>query len=40
MLRTRYKKTAAEMFAEQLEVDRIPSTRAIRARLHVAQPRA
>jgi hypothetical protein len=31
---------AAEIFAEQLSVDRIPSIRAIRAELHVGQPRA
>jgi hypothetical protein len=31
---------AAEMFAEQLAADRVPSIRAIRAQLHVGQPRA
>jgi hypothetical protein len=31
---------AAEVFAEQLAVDRVPSVRAIRASLHVGQPRA
>ncbi len=31
---------AAELFAEQLAADRIPSIRAIRAQLHVGQPRA
>jgi Protein of unknown function (DUF2637) len=31
---------AAELFAGQLAVDRVPSVRAIRARLHVGQPRA
>jgi hypothetical protein len=31
---------AAEFFAEQLAADRIPSVRAIRAQLHVGQPRA
>jgi hypothetical protein len=31
---------AAELFAEQLADDRIPSVRAIRAQLHVGQPRA
>ena len=31
---------AAELFAEQLATDRIPSVRAIRAQLHVGQPRA
>jgi hypothetical protein len=31
---------AAELFAEQLAVHRIPSIRAIRAQLHVGQPRA
>jgi hypothetical protein len=31
---------AAELFAEQLAADRIPSVRAIRAQLHVGQPRA
>ena len=31
---------AAEVFAEQLAADRIPSIRAIRASLHVGQPRA
>ena len=30
----------AELFAEQLAADRIPSMRAIRAQLHVGQPRA
>lgn len=32
--------TAVEAFAEQLAADRVPSIRAIRARLHVGQPRA
>jgi hypothetical protein len=31
---------AARLFAPQLAVDRIPSVRAIRAQLHVGQPRA
>jgi hypothetical protein len=31
---------AAELFAEQLAVDRVPSIRTIRAQLHVGQPRA
>ena len=31
---------AAEIFAEQLATDRVPSVRAIRAQLHVGQPRA
>jgi hypothetical protein len=31
---------AAEVFAEQLVTDRVPSIRAIRAQLHVGQPRA
>lgn len=31
---------AAELFAEQLAADRVPSVRAIRAQLHVGQPRA
>jgi len=31
---------AAELFGEQLAADRIPSVRAIRAQLHVGQPRA
>jgi hypothetical protein len=31
---------AAEMFAGQLAADRVPSVRAIRAQLHVGQPRA
>ena len=31
---------AAELFAGQLAVDRVPSVRAIRAELHVGQPRA
>jgi Protein of unknown function (DUF2637) len=31
---------AAEVFAEQLAADRVPSVRAIRAQLHVGQPRA
>jgi hypothetical protein len=31
---------AAELFAEQLAADRIPSVRAIRAQLHVGRPRA
>ena len=30
----------AELFAEQLAADRVPSVRAIRAQLHVGQPRA
>ena len=30
---------AAELFAEQLAADRVPSVRAIRAQLHVGQPR-
>lgn len=30
---------AAEVFAEQLVADRVPSIRAIRAQLHVGQPR-
>jgi hypothetical protein len=33
-------KQAAEMFAEQLKANRVPSIRAIRAQLHVGQPRA
>jgi hypothetical protein len=32
--------TATEVFAEQLAADRVPSIRAIRAQLHVGQPRA
>ena len=32
--------TAAEVFAEQLAADRVPSIHAIRAQLHVGQPRA
>jgi hypothetical protein len=32
--------TAAEVFAKQLAADRVPSIRAIRAQLHVGQPRA
>ena len=32
--------TAAEVFAEQLAADRVPSIRAIRAQLHVGQPHA
>jgi hypothetical protein len=32
--------TAAEVFAEQLAADRVPSIRDIRAHLHVGQPRA
>jgi hypothetical protein len=32
--------TAAEVFAEQLAADRVPSIRAIRAQLYVGQPRA
>jgi hypothetical protein len=31
---------AAELFAAQLAADRVPSIRAIRAQLHVGQPRA
>jgi Protein of unknown function (DUF2637) len=31
---------AAEVFAEQLAADRVPSVRTIRAQLHVGQPRA
>jgi hypothetical protein len=31
---------AAEIYAEHLAADRVPSIRAIRARLHVGQPRA
>jgi nucleotide-binding universal stress UspA family protein len=31
---------AAELFAEQLAADRVPSVRAIRSQLHVGQPRA
>ena len=31
---------AAAVFADQLAVDRVPSVRAIRAQLHVGQPRA
>jgi broad specificity phosphatase PhoE len=31
---------AAEIFAGQLAADRVPSVRAIRAQLHVGQPRA
>jgi hypothetical protein len=31
---------AAELLAEQLAADRVPSVRAIRAQLHVGQPRA
>jgi hypothetical protein len=31
---------AAELFADHLAADRVPSVRAIRARLHVGQPRA
>ena len=31
---------AAELFAEELAADRVPSVRAIRAQLHVGQPRA
>jgi hypothetical protein len=31
---------AVELFAEELAADRIPSVRAIRAQLHVCQPRA
>ena len=31
---------AAEIFADQLAADRVPSVRAIRAQLHVGQPRA
>jgi hypothetical protein len=33
-------KRAAELFAEQLAADRIPSVRTIRAQFHVGQPRA
>jgi hypothetical protein len=31
---------AAELFAAHLAADRVPSVRAIRAQLHVGQPRA
>lgn len=31
---------AAELFAEHLAADRLPSVRTIRAQLHVGQPRA
>lgn len=31
---------AAEVFADQLAVDRVPSIRAIRSQLHIGQPRA
>jgi hypothetical protein len=31
---------AAEVFADELAADRVPSARAIRAQLHVGQPRA
>jgi hypothetical protein len=31
---------AAQVFAEELAADRVPSVRAIRAQLHVGQPRA
>jgi len=31
---------AAEVFADELEADRVPSIRSIRAALHVGQPRA
>ena len=31
---------AVEIFADQLAADRVPSVRAIRAQLHVGQPRA
>src|ERR1700722_14331123 len=31
---------AAQVFAEQLAADRVPSIRTIRAQLHVGQPRA
>lgn len=31
---------AAELFAEQLAADRVPSIRAIRAQFHVGRPRA
>lgn len=34
------KEQAAEVFAEQLAADRVPSVREIRAQLHVGQPRA
>jgi hypothetical protein len=33
-------KRVAELFAEQLAADRVPSVRAIRAQLHVGQLRA
>ena len=33
-------KQAAELFAQQLAADGVPSVRAIRAQLHVGQPRA
>jgi len=35
-----FQEQAAELFAEQLAPDRVPSIRAIRAQLHVGQPRA
>jgi hypothetical protein len=31
---------AAQLFANDLAADRVPSIRAIRARLHIGQPRA
>lgn len=31
---------AVEVFADDLAADRVPSIRAIRARLHIGQPRA
>ncbi|HEY2639848.1 MAG TPA: DUF2637 domain-containing protein [Streptosporangiaceae bacterium] len=34
------RKQAAQLFADDLAADRVPSIRAIRARLHVGQPRA
>ena len=34
------RKQAAELFAQQLAANRVPSVRAIRAQLHVGQPRA
>jgi hypothetical protein len=33
-------KQAAEFFAAQIAADQVPSVRAIRAQLHVGQPRA
>jgi hypothetical protein len=34
------KQRAAEVFADHLAADRVPSIRAVRAQLHVGQPRA